>query len=277
MANLFVNFPVFPEENVEPTMPDPTPTPSSAGFLSVRFDFSHYDIPGNSKVINLPDSLCDKGKFILGVEANNLTPGRLYTLQFELLNPVSNKKIFDPQVIELFASAKQQKFTSVADVDPQNNYIFKATIRQTDTFIAASDMVAISCNNLVIPPPPTPTPTPTPAPILKVSFDAGPVMDVKAPSRCSENLNIVATFSNSQIGKTYRYEFDVLTSNATANISPASGLITAGSNEQNINTILTISDLENSLFSLQVKIYDEKYPDILIDEDILLIKCYRCS
>jgi hypothetical protein len=267
MANLFVNFPTFQE----PPMP-PTDTINQ---LSLRFDFSHYDITGTSKSVTLPNAQCLKGSFVIVVEADGLSVGRSYTIQFELLNPSSTRQVFDPQTIQIFASSVKQQFTTLANVDPQYSYILKATIQQTDTLLSASDMVAVSCENIPILP--TPTPTPTAIPNLKILFDDGPIMEVKAPNRCSEQLNIIATLNNARVGKTYKYDFIVLTENTSVTVSPNFGYITAGYGEQNINTIVSILENDGSLLSLQLKIYDAQYPDVILDEDILLIQCYECK
>lgn len=267
MANLFVNFPTFQEPPMPPT--DTTPP------LSLKFDFSHYGISNDAKTITIPDAQCMKSSFIVVVEADGLTPGRLYSLNFELLNPSTSKRVFDPPNIQFYASSVKQKLTTVANVDPQYNYIVKATITQTDTAIAASDMVAVSCVNIPILP--TPTPTPTVAARPRVLFDNRPILEIKAPNRCSEQLNIIATIFNAQIGKTYKYDFLSLTQGASVVLSPSAGLVTAGAYDQNINTVLTVVSSESSLVSIQVKVYEEKYPNIIIGEDILLIKCYECK
>jgi hypothetical protein len=264
MANLFVNFPTFQE----PPMPNETN-------LAVKFDFTHYGAQADAKIITLPDTQCQKANFVVVAEANGLSVGRPYTITFELLNPSTNRQVFDPPVITLFASSSTQKFTTIANVDAQYNYILKATIKQTDTQLSASDIVAVSCNTLPIMP--TPTPTPTLAMVSRVFFDNRPIMEIEPPNRCSEQVNIIATIFNAYIGKTYRYEFIPLTADANFTLSPASGFITAGFTEQNINTILTINENVGSLFSLQVKVYDAKYPSVLVDEDILLIRCYECK
>lgn len=266
MANIFVNFPASQE---------PPMIPTETTSLSIQFDFSHYGIDKAAKAFTLPDSQCLKGSFIIVVEADGLIPGRLYTVTFDLLNPSSSRQVFDPQVVTLYASSIKQKITTIANVDPQYNFILKATIQQTDTQLLASDMVAASCSNLPILP--TPTPTPTPIPLTKVLFDTRPVFDVLPPNRCDEQINVIATIHNAQVGKTYNYTFTNLTDTASVVLSPPSGSVTAGHAEQNINTILTANTMQSSLISLQIKVYDAKYPDVIIDEDIILIKCYACK
>lgn len=266
MANIFVNFPAFQE----PPMP-----PTEVTQLSITFDFSHYGIDKASKAFTLPEAQCTKCSFVVVAEASGLIPGRLYTVLFELLNPSSSRQVFDPQSVTIYASSATQKITTVADVDPQYNFILKTTIQQTDTQILASDMVAASCAKLPIIP--TPTPTPTLIPLTKVLFDNRPILNVIPPNRCDEQINIIATIYNADIGRTYNYEFICLTSNVLFTLSPASGSVTAGFREQNINTVLTVSSMNNSLISLQVKVYDAKYPNVIVDEDILLIKCYGCE
>jgi hypothetical protein len=271
MANLFIK---FPSTQQEPPMPETVNTSPS---LSVKFDFSHYGIEGNSKTITLPNAQCLKGSFIVVAEASNLIPGRQYTILFELLNPSSTRQVFDPAAITIFASTPTQKFTTVANVDPQYNYILKATINQTDTGIAASDMVAASCASIPAVPTPTPTARPVTASMPRVNFDAGPVMMVNPPNRCREQLNIICTISNARIGTTYKYDFVCLTSDAAPLLSPATGFVTAGFSEQNINTVVTVNPSKGNMVSLQVRVFDAKYPDIILDEDILLIQCYGCE
>lgn len=242
--------------------------------LSVKLDFSHYNIKTSGGVVTLPDQQCSKGSFVVAATASGLIPGRQYTATFELLNPSSNKQVFDPQTLQIFASNIQQQFITVANVDPQYSYILKSTVTQTSTSLAASDIVAATCNT--IPVLPTPTPTPSPIPLTSISFDNGPILKVQLPDRCSEELNIIATIHNADIGRTYKYEFLSLTENADITLVPPSGFVSAGFREQNINTILKINNSNNSLSSLQVKIYDAKYLNSILDEDILLIKCYEC-
>lgn len=266
MANLFVNFPAFQEPPMPPT--DITP-------LAIQFDFSHYGVDKASKTFTLPDQQCLKSSFVVVAEADGLVAGRLYTVTFELLNPSSSRQIFDPQSVTLYASTTKQKITTVANVDPQYNFILKVTIQQTDTAISASDMIAASCANLPIIP--TPTPTPTAIPLTKVLFDNRPILNIVPPNRCDEQVNIISTIYNAQVGKTYNYQFSCLSDNTSVTFFPPSGSVTAGYTEQNINTVLTVNTMNSSLVSLQVKIYDAKYPGAIIDEDIILLKCYGCQ
>lgn len=280
MANLFVSF----SESTDNSGPTPTPTPTPTQTpalimtnpLSIKFDFSHYDAKPEDKTVVLPSSQCDSGSFIVVAEADGLITGKLYDISFELLNPLSNRPIFIPTTVSIFASTQKQKITTVATVDYQYYYILKVNIQEANTNIIASDMYSVSCQS--IPPNPSPTPTPSSVPLARVLFDSGPIYNVVPPDRCTEQLNIIATIYNSKIGKTYKYEFVPLSTGIPVSVSPPSGLLTAGSDEQNINTVLNVGSMNNtSLLSLQVNIYDMKYPNIILDEDILLIRCYDCQ
>ena len=282
MANLFVNFSES-EEVSDPTptptstiaLLTPTPTPTMITPLSIRFDFSHYGAQPEDKTINLPDSQCNSGSFIIVAEADGLITGKLYNVSFELLNPASNRPVFMPPSVSIFASTVKQKITTVATVDYQYYYILKVNIQENNTNVVASDMYSVSCQS--IPPSPSPTPTPAAPLLTKVLFDNGPIYNVIPPERCTEQLNVIATVYNSKVGTTYKYEFVPLSTGIPVSVIPSSGLLTAGSDEQNINTILNVGSMNSSLLSLQVNIYDMKYPNTILDEDILLIRCYDCQ
>jgi hypothetical protein len=166
-------------ESISDSAPTPTPTKTvtptptnkqtNMDSLSINFDFNHYSVNQANKIVELSADVCSCGTFIVAAEANNLIPGRLYNIHYELLNsanPLNPAPVFNPAVEEVYASFTTQKFTTVADVDIQDNYILKVTIQQNDTGIAASDIVALacglkSCDASFSGPTPTPTPTVT--------------------------------------------------------------------------------------------------------------------
>jgi hypothetical protein len=249
-----------PDETPTPTPTETvtvTPTPTNKQInmdsLSINFDFNHYNVNQANKIVELSAEVCSCGTFIVAAEANNLIPGRSYSIHYELLNsanPLNPAPVFNPAIEEVYASFTTQKFTTVADVDVQDNYILKVTIQQNDTGIAASDIIALvcgakSCESSFSGPTQTPTPTitqtetptqtptptatqtetptVTPTPTITpsvsaepqimtewVEFDQRPVFFVEDPYRCSEQINLVATIKNATIGSTYTYVFDKL-------------------------------------------------------------------
>lgn len=306
-----------PTETVTPT-PTPTNKQINMDSLSINFDFSHYSVNQSNKIVSLSPEICSCGTFIVGVEASNLIPGRLYNISYELLNsanPLNPSPVFNPAIEEIYASFTTQKFTTVADVDLQDNYILKVTIQQTDTGVAASDIIALvcgskSCDSTYSAPTPTPTksatpgptssvtptptitssttPTVTPTPSITpeaqimtewVEFDQRPIYVIESPYRCSEQINLVAIIKNATIGNTYNYVFDKLETQDDSNLNNVVLVPSSGSVVAGFTeqNINCIAKLTGKSRIFPIKVVVTNPTTLKTFEDYTLIDCYRCS
>lgn len=84
---------------------------------------------------------------------------------------------------------------------------------------------------------------------------------------CNTTNQLIGIIKNAKLGRQYRYEFSALDDNLS-NIIPRSGIIIAGNNEQNVNTVYSYGgSLKNLNLKLTVK---DLIDDIESSADILL-------
>jgi hypothetical protein len=241
--------------------------------LSIDFDFSHYfdadtfDI--NNKIVELTTDQVKCKRIIVSVIANGLELGRQYTVQYSLKNLDDN--IFTPATETFFASKTTQKFSTVATINDSQVYIMNVLITRTGSPTSASDMVTVKCGSIINCPA-------VPVPIVLseyVRFSNRPLLTVASPYRCDAQVNIEADINNATLGENYTYTFSSLETNPKTTISfePATGVVCAGSEIQNINTVAKFIGQSN-IYCIKLVVENENAEQF---EDYLLVQCATCS
>lgn len=241
--------------------------------LSIDFDFSHYTGPSvdgveASKIIELNSDQVKCKRIVVSVEADNLEPGRQYTLSYLLIN--SDAEIFNPTTETFFASKTKQKFSTLATINDAEIYIMKVLITKVGTGVSATDIVTVKCGTIeTCPANPVPT-------VLSeyIKFNNKPIQIVQEPYRCDAQVNIVANIYNAVQGKSYSYMFSSLEQNPKNTITfiPTSGNIIAGDTTQNISCVSKfVGKSDIYCIKLVVNSEDNEF------EDYLLVQCSACQ
>ena len=242
--------------------------------LSIDFDFSHYvgspmvGVP-ESKIIELNSEQIKCKKIVVSVEADNLEPGRQYSISYLLIN--SSGEIFNPTTETFYASKIKQKFSTLATINDVEIYIMKVLITKVGTPVSATDIVTVKCGTIEnCPTNPSPT-------VLSeyVKFNNKPIQIVQDPYRCDAQVNIVANIYNASQGKSYSYSFSSLETNTKNIITfiPSSGTVIAGDMTQNISCVSKFIG-KSDIYCIKLVVKNEDEDEF---EDYLLVQCSSCQ
>jgi hypothetical protein len=242
--------------------------------LSIDFDFSHYTGPSifgvtESKIIELNSEQVKCKRIVVSAEADNLEPGRQYSLSYLLIN--SSDEIFNPTTETFYASKVKQKFSTLATINDAEIYIMKVLITKVGTQISATDIVTVKCGTIESCPT---NPTPT---VLSeyVKFNNKPIQTVEEPYRCDAQVNIVANIYNADQGKSYSYVFSSLETNPKNTITfiPSSGTVIAGNTTQNVSCVSKFIG-KSHIYCIKLVVQNEDEDQF---EDYLLVQCSSCQ
>jgi len=242
--------------------------------LTIDFDFSHYTGPAvggvvESKIIELNSEQVKCKKIVVSAEADNLEPGRQYSINYLLIN--SSGEIFNPDTETFYASKVKQKFSTLATINDVEIYIMKVLITKVGTQVSATDIVTVKCGTIeTCPSNPAPT-------VLSeyIKFDNKPIQTVQDPYRCDAQVNIVANIYNAVQGKSYSYRFSSLETNPKNIITfiPSSGTIIAGDTTQNISCVSKFIG-KSDIYCIKLIVANEEEDQF---EDYLLVQCSSCQ
>ena len=251
-----------PEQNNEESTADETTEPgdSQPPKLVAR--------PLN-KIVELDADQIKCQRIVVSVIADGLELGRQYTISYTLSN--MSDDIFAPQTETFYASKIQQKFSTIAKIQDNKIYIMKVNINRTGSGMSASDMITVKCGLLT-----TCDTEPKPLSLSEyVKFDNKPVYQITEPYRCDSRIPIGAMLNNAKLGSEYSYEFSSLEtdSNNQINFYPASGTLTAGSENQNFGTIAKFVGKSN-FYCIRANVTDKNNQTY---EDFLIIQCGACT
>jgi hypothetical protein len=242
--------------------------------LYIDFDFSHYTGPpvlgvAESKIVELNSEQTKCKKIVVSVEADNLEPGRQYSISYLLIN--SSDEIFNPGTETFYASKTKQKFSTLAIINDAEIYIMKVLITKVGTQISATDIVTVKCGTIEnCPTNPSPT-------VLSeyVKFNNKPIQNVQEPYRCDAQVNIVANIYNAVQGKSYSYTFSSLETNPKNVITfiPSSGTVVAGDVVQNISCVGKFIG-KSDIYCIKLVVRNQDEDEF---EDYLLVQCSSCQ
>ncbi len=246
-------------------MPTPPPPP-----ITVKFDFRHYipnqDLSAGTVVLDGAD--CADKSFVITVLAENLIPGHVYRTSYELLNPITDQKVFNPESSDLYASYGSQNFVTAAVLpkgpdDKVNSYILKATILDLTegSTATASAQINLICG------------------IERQVFEVELVDPDSATSRddvvdlgdCANGFPLVGIIKNALIGKEYSYQ---LYDNPVGSIifEKQEGNVFAGDINQNFNSKVALTGYPYVFVHAKVT---ENDTGISRYSDPLLLKCFQ--
>lgn len=245
-------------------MPTPPPPP-----ITVKFDFRHYipsqDLAAGTVILDGAD--CADKSFVITVLAENLIPGHVYRTNYELVNPITDQKVFNPESSDLYASYGSQNFVTAAVLpkgpdDVSNSYILKATIRDLTegSTATASAQINLVCG------------------IERQVFEVE-LVDPDAPPRdnvvdlgdCTNGFPLVGLIKNAIIGKEYSYQ---LYDNPAGSIifEKQEGNVFAGDITQNFNSKVALTGYPYVFVHAKVT---ENETGISRYSDPLLLKCFQ--
>jgi hypothetical protein len=111
---------------------------------SIKFNMDHYSPTKPSENIFILDNkVCQCRELVLCADLSDLIIGQSYTITYSTLN---NTALFDPQVQIIRAADNNQRFSTIAYIDPSKIHIVKAEISGIN--ILASQMCVVKCGNL---------------------------------------------------------------------------------------------------------------------------------
>jgi len=246
-------------------MPTPPPAP-----ITIKFDFRHY-IPNqdlSAGTVQLDGMDCADKSFVATILAENLMPGHSYRTTYELVNPQTDQKVFNPASSDLYASYGSQNFVTsvVLPKGPDkesNSYVLKATITDLTegSTATASTQINLICG------------------IKRQVFEVELLDPDSLTSRddvvdlgdCTNGFPLVGVIKNALIGKEYDYQ---LYDNPAGSIifEKQTGNVYAGDINQNFNSKVALSGYPYVFVHAKVT---EKDTGISRFSDPLLLKCFQ--
>ena len=264
-------------------MPQPT----------IRFDFSYYipNLSPGSFFVPLTEGQCIDKDFVIAVEAGELIPGNKYLIEYKLLNPQTNpgnpEDIFNPATQTIYASFTSQKFSTVADLKTQGEYILQVDITDIsaglNSTLKASAITNLKCGERPLPSvTPTLTPTITPSSFYRemlFSVDIpNPTIGSNDPGviniyDCNIEFPLVAFVNQAIVGAQYQYSFYDNPKGAVY-FENKTGEFYAGSDRQNFNTKIALTGYPYVWIYADVKHVKSGFTK---STEPILFKCYQTN
>lgn len=244
----------------------PTPPPP----ITIKFDFRHY-IPSqdlSAGTVQLDGADCADKSCVVTLLAENLIPGHSYRTSYELVNPQTDQKVFNPEFSDLYASYTSQNLVTsvVLPKGPNkdsNSYILRATITDLTegSPVTASAQINLICGiarqvfevELLDPDPPN---------------NRDDVIDL---GNCTNGFPLVGVIKNAIIGKEYSYQLYDNPGNSII-FEKQEGNVFAGDINQNFNSKVALTGYPYVFVHAKVT---ENDTGISRYSDPLLLKCFQ--